>query len=76
MNIEESMVQTPKMVKSLATKQVVQIACGRSHSMALTNGIGQDSFDCSSTSPNENIIFFFFSQLAKFILGVLTVMGN
>jgi hypothetical protein len=26
------------MVKSLATKQVVQIACGRSHSMALTNG--------------------------------------
>lgn len=38
LNVEESMIPTPKMVKSLATKQVVQIACGRSHSMALTNG--------------------------------------
>ncbi|XP_046455571.1 probable E3 ubiquitin-protein ligase HERC4 isoform X2 [Daphnia pulex] len=37
LNVEESMMPTPKMVKSLATKQVVQIACGRSHSMALTN---------------------------------------
>lgn len=38
LNVEESIMPTPKMVKSLATKQVVQIACGRSHSMALTNG--------------------------------------
>uniref|UniRef100_A0A0P5J2E5 E3 ubiquitin-protein ligase HERC3 n=1 Tax=Daphnia magna TaxID=35525 RepID=A0A0P5J2E5_9CRUS len=37
LNVEESIMPTPKMVKSLATKQVVQIACGRSHSMALTN---------------------------------------
>ena len=38
LNLDESMILAPKMVKSLATKQVVQIACGRSHSMALTNG--------------------------------------
>lgn len=38
LNVEEPMISIPKMVKSLATKQVVQIACGRSHSMALTNG--------------------------------------
>lgn len=28
---------TPKLVKSLATKQVIQIACGQFHSLALTN---------------------------------------
>lgn len=27
----------PKLVKSLATKQIVQIACGHYHSLALTN---------------------------------------
>lgn len=43
------------MVKSLATKQVVQIACGRSHSMALTNGnIGLNSI---SLYFNLNNIF-------------------
>ena len=34
----EPIVQIPKIVKSLATKHVVQIACGQNHSLALTNG--------------------------------------
>lgn len=46
LNVEESVIPTPKMVKSLATKQVVQIACGRSHSMALTNGKTKEMISC------------------------------
>lgn len=33
------MVPMPKMIKSLATKQVIQIACGQNHTLALTNGM-------------------------------------
>ena len=39
LNIPDQINQSPKMIKSLATKQVIQIACGQNHSMALTNGI-------------------------------------
>lgn len=38
LNIADPVNLAPKMIKFLATKQVVQIACGRSHSLALTNG--------------------------------------
>lgn len=31
-------VPIPKMIKTLATKHVIQIACGQNHSLALTNG--------------------------------------
>ena len=30
-------VPVPKMIKTLATKHVIQIACGQNHSLALTN---------------------------------------
>lgn len=43
LNSEEPIINTPKMVKSLATKQVIQVACGRNHSMALTSGKSIDS---------------------------------
>lgn len=39
LNIPDQISHSPKMIKSLATKQVIQIACGQNHSMALTNGI-------------------------------------
>lgn len=38
LNIQSPTIQFPKMIKYLATKQVVQIACGQNHSLALTNG--------------------------------------
>lgn len=37
LNLQESVNLWPKMIKPLATKQVVQVACGRSHSLALTS---------------------------------------
>lgn len=36
-NNSSAIYQEPKIVKSLATKQIVQIACGQFHSLALTN---------------------------------------
>lgn len=36
-DIEETMAVTPKLVKALATKHVVQIASGLYHTLALTN---------------------------------------
>ncbi len=38
LNVQSQTIQFPKMIKYLATKQVVQIACGANHSLALTNG--------------------------------------
>lgn len=35
--VEQGFLATPKIIKALATKQVVQIACGSEHCMALTN---------------------------------------
>ena len=38
LDTRDQIVSTPKMIKSLATKHVIQIACGENHSLALTNG--------------------------------------
>lgn len=36
-NVLDSINVNPKLVKALATKHIVQIACGQYHSLALTN---------------------------------------
>merc|ERR550534_1430788 len=41
-------VPIPKMIKTLATKHVIQIACGQNHSLALTNVGELYSWGCNS----------------------------
>jgi alpha-tubulin suppressor-like RCC1 family protein len=68
LNVSDQIIHTPKMIKLLATKQVVQIACGQNHSLALTNGE-------SGSSLNElhSLSSYLFPQLENCSHGVPTL---
>ncbi|KAL7036552.1 hypothetical protein ACKWTF_008846 [Chironomus riparius] len=76
-NTSVDFLQTPKIVKSLATKHIVQIACGQFHTLALTNAgelysFGSNSYgQCGLGYETEKVTM---PTLVKSLLGIPIAM--
>ena len=70
LNVQSPAIQFPKMIKYLATKQVVQIACGQHHSLALTNGKERHVLAQFCEEKNNHFSWFYI-----FVVGELYAWG-